>query len=238
MMKCNLTADFHSHILPGADHGSRGIEVSLKQLDLIASYGIKRVVATPHFYPERDNVDSFLERRTECARILKAGMKEGHPDVFLGAEVLVCDGIERMEGLEKLTVFGTNCILLEMPVTKWSETTFETVEAISDMGLVPVMAHIDRYKPKYVEQLLSIGVKAQLNPDAFAGFFNKKNSMRWLSEGRIVALGSDLHGVDEKAYRAFASATRVLGKYATQIENSVKELLKGAKVLSVGGAKA
>ncbi|MBE6563029.1 MAG: histidinol-phosphatase [Ruminococcaceae bacterium] len=237
-MKCNLTTDFHSHILPGADHGSRGIEVSVKQLDLIASYGIKRVVATPHFYPERDNVDSFLERRTECARLLKANIREGHPDVFLGAEVLVCDGIERMEGLEKLTVYGTNCILLEMPMTKWSIATFETIEAIRDMGLVPVMAHVDRYKPKYVEELLSLGVKAQLNPDAFSGFFNKKNSMRWLSEGRIVALGSDLHGADEKCYRTFASATRALGKYTEAAELSMKELLRGAKMLSAGAENA
>ncbi len=232
-MKCNLTTDFHSHILPGADHGSSGIEVSLKQLDLIASYGVERVVATPHFYPMNDNVELFLERRTDCARSLKKVLKDYHPRVLLGAEVLVCDGIERMEGLEKLTVYGTNCILLEMPMTKWNDTTYETVEAIANMGLVPVMAHVDRYKPKYVEKLLSLGVKAQLNPGAFSGFTNKRNSMKWLSEGKIVALGSDLHAVDEKSYRLFASATRALGKYTEYVEKSTLELLRGAKVLSV-----
>lgn len=233
-MKSVLTTDFHAHILPGADHGSTGVEMSVKQLEIISSFGIKRVVATPHFYPMRDNVDLFIERRTDSARLLKSVMTEGHPDVLLGAEVLVCDGIERMEGLEKLAVYGTNCILLEMPTTKWTDTTFETVRAISEMGLVPVMAHVDRYKPRYVEQLLSLNVKAQLNPGAF-GFAAKKHSMKWLEEGKIVALGSDLHELDRKDYRTFVSTPKIIGEYAEAIEASMKKLLSGAKMLSAKG---
>ncbi len=231
-MKCNVTTDFHSHILPGADHGSTGIEMSLKQLQIIASYGIQRVVATPHFYPMRDSVELFLEKRTDCARLLKQQLTNQHPQIMLGAEVLVCDGIERMEGIEKLAVYGTKCILLEMPTTKWSDVTFETVEAISEMDLIPVMAHVDRYKPKYVEQLLKLNVKAQLNPGAFSGFANKRCSLKWLEEGKIVALGSDLHELDEKSYKAFASATKAVGKYASVIDSAMLELLEGAKILS------
>lgn len=232
MMRSYLTTDFHSHILPGADHGSTGVEMSAKQLGIIASYGIKRVVATPHFYPMRDNVDLFLERRTDCARLLKGVMKAGHPDVMLGAEVLVCDGIDRMDGLHKLAIYGTNCILLEMPTTKWNDVTFETVQAISEMGLVPIMAHVDRYRAKYVEQLLRLDVKAQLNPGAFSGFLNKKHCKKWLEEGKVVAFGSDLHELDEKSYRAFAMLTRSLGKHTETVENAMIQLLEGAKMLS------
>lgn len=206
--------------------------MSLRQLQIIGSYGIKRVVATPHFYPMRDSVELFIERRTDCARLLKKQLTENHPKIMLGAEVLVCDGIERMEGLEDLAVYGTNCILLEMPTTKWSDVTFETVEAISKMNLLPVMAHVDRYKSKYVEQLLKLNVKAQLNPGAFSGFFNKKNSMKWLEEGKIVALGSDLHELDERSYRTFAAATKTVGKYSCEIESSMLKLLEGAKMLT------
>lgn len=151
---------------------------------------------------------------------------------MLGAEVLVCDGIERMEGLEKLAVYGTNCILLEMPTTKWNDVTYETVEAISKMGLVPVMAHVDRYKPRYVEELFKLGVKAQLNPNAFSGFAAKRCSMKWIAEGRIVALGSDLHELDERSYKTFASAAKIVGNYASAIESSMLKLLEGAKVLT------
>ena len=119
-----ITTDFHSHILPGADHGSDSVETSRGQLDLIGKYGVKRVVATPHFYPQQDNVDTFLDRRRKCAAALAEVMREGDPAVMLGAEVLICEGIDRMSGLDKLTVAGTNCILLEMPMTRWRDELY------------------------------------------------------------------------------------------------------------------
>lgn len=232
-MKSIVTTDFHSHILPRADHGSDGVKTSVRQLELMGSYGIKRAVATPHFYPTRDNVATFLERRDGAARALFGEMKAGHPYVMLGAEVLICDGIENMAGLSKLCVLGTNCILLEMPMTKWSDRTFETVDAVSKMKLVPVMAHIDRYNPKYVDELLELDVKAQLNPSAFSGRKQRKQAERWLADGKVVALGSDLHMADERAYRDFSSAIKALGNYAEEIERSMLRLLNGAKLMAV-----
>ncbi|MEE3459824.1 MAG: CpsB/CapC family capsule biosynthesis tyrosine phosphatase, partial [Candidatus Faecousia sp.] len=40
--------DFHAHILPGADHGSDGLETSLRQLALAEEAGVDTIVATPH----------------------------------------------------------------------------------------------------------------------------------------------------------------------------------------------
>lgn len=55
--------DFHSHILPGIDDGSASVEESLKLLEMLAEQGVKTVVATPHFYPDRTSVSDFLRRR-------------------------------------------------------------------------------------------------------------------------------------------------------------------------------
>ncbi|MGN0395823.1 MAG: CpsB/CapC family capsule biosynthesis tyrosine phosphatase, partial [Coprococcus sp.] len=41
--------DFHSHILPGIDDGSRNVETSIKMLDRCADNGVGLMVATPHF---------------------------------------------------------------------------------------------------------------------------------------------------------------------------------------------
>ena len=60
--------DFHAHILPGADHGSDGLETSKAQLGCLFKEGITRVVATPHFYPQRHSVDTFLERRDRAKK--------------------------------------------------------------------------------------------------------------------------------------------------------------------------
>ena len=41
--------DFHSHVLPGIDDGSKDPEMSLQMLCMLAKQGITHVVATPHF---------------------------------------------------------------------------------------------------------------------------------------------------------------------------------------------
>ena len=42
--------DFHSHFLPKIDDGSKSCEMSVEMLKASADYGIKTMVATPHFY--------------------------------------------------------------------------------------------------------------------------------------------------------------------------------------------
>ena len=45
--------DFHSHILPGIDDGSRSTAQSLEMMKLELDQGIGRIVATPHFYADK-----------------------------------------------------------------------------------------------------------------------------------------------------------------------------------------
>ncbi len=229
-----ISTDFHSHILPGADHGSDGVETSRGQLDLIARYGIKRVVATPHFYPSEDNLETFLYRREKCALALAGAMREGDPQVLLGAEVLICEGIDRMLGLEKLAVSGTKCLLLEMPLSRWSSSLYETVEAIADEGFDVVMAHIDRYDHRQIDRLMQLDVSAQLNPGTFSTRRGRKFAAKWLDAGKVVALGSDLHRVNEAEYRDFSAAAEALGEYADTVEESMTSLLSGAKTMEFG----
>jgi protein-tyrosine phosphatase len=56
--------DFHTHVLPGIDDGSRDIAMTERMLEMEMEQGITRVIATPHFYAHRRSVDSFLERRS------------------------------------------------------------------------------------------------------------------------------------------------------------------------------
>ena len=62
--------DFHSHILPGVDHGSKSLDTSLSQLKLMEKMGIDVAVATSHFYPHREEIDAFLEKRERAAELL------------------------------------------------------------------------------------------------------------------------------------------------------------------------
>lgn len=41
--------DFHSHILPGIDDGSRNVETSIGMLWMCKEHGVDTMIATPHF---------------------------------------------------------------------------------------------------------------------------------------------------------------------------------------------
>ena len=53
--------DFHSHVLPGIDDGSRNIETSIEMLRLSRNAGVDRMIATPHFMRTRIESNIFLK---------------------------------------------------------------------------------------------------------------------------------------------------------------------------------
>ena len=63
--------DFHSHILPGIDDGSSSMGESVALLHLEAEQGIHHVVTTPHFYPQYESPEVFLQRRDAAEAALQ-----------------------------------------------------------------------------------------------------------------------------------------------------------------------
>ncbi len=221
--------DFHAHIMPRVDHGCDSTAMAHRQLLHCKTVGVRAVVATPHFYPNRHRVEEFLSWRSGAAKVMCEKLPLGDlPLVYPAAEVLVCEGMQHMEGLSRLTVAGTNVILLEMPFARWSTTLFETVLAIREMGLCPVLAHIDRYPLQAVTELLREGIAAQLNAEAFAAFGGWRRYLPFVEDGSVVALGSDLHGAGAKDCRRFLAATEKLGTNAPEIFARTERLLTGA----------
>ena len=121
-IELDLSLDYHSHILPGCDHGSDGLATSLNQLKMAAAAGVKTVCATPHFYPHKESIEGFLRRRAETAALLMNSVPENAPRVQLSAEVLICDGMESMDGIPYLCREGTNELLIEMPFYEWPKS--------------------------------------------------------------------------------------------------------------------
>ena len=201
--------DFHAHILPGADHGSDSTETSLVQLEYANEVGVTRIVATPHFYPHRHTLDAFIKRRYDAYSSLMS-VYNGNIDIKLGAEVLLCEGLENLEGLEKLCLEGTDFILIELPFSEFRESYVDTVRKIQRRGLKVILAHVDRYPVSDIEKLLDIGVKyLQVNAEGMAKFFKPKKIFEWAKYGNVVALGSDIHGKDKKAYKLFDKVYKI-----------------------------
>ncbi len=221
--------DFHSHILPSADHGSDGLDTSLAQLSLMKKAGIEIAVSTTHFYPQYDTVEGFLEKRENAAQLLKAN-KSDDVSVALGAEVYAVAGIENLKGLENLTIKGTNTLLLEMPSTFWNTNIIDTVFAL-DERFDLVIAHIDRYHTNSLDKLLYVGIRAQINAGNILNYHNKRRLQEWLSGDNVWALGSDIHMADKKAMKSFVKAQKLLKDYNEEIFGRSESLIKNAELI-------
>lgn len=231
-MSTPAVIDFHAHILPGADHGSSGIEETLIQLDMIKNAGVDTVVATPHFYPNKDEVEDFITRVKGSVEAIKE--KEiSRPSICIGSEVLYCLNLERMDGLEKLCIRGTNILLLELPMDDWDIDVFETVEALLRRFTV-VLVHVDRYiryNEDEIHDFLQMGALAQINASSLFRLSKKRKIARILETGAVVAIGSDLHKTDYETYGQFKLAPKKLGAKYDEIMKSSAELLKGAQII-------
>ena len=216
-----MIIDFHAHILPGVDHGSASLENSIKQLSAAKLAGIEVVVATSHFYPDKNEMESFLEKRSDAYEILKPSLKQFEITCILGAEVALCEGLENLKDLQKLCIEGTPYMLLEMPFRHITDRLVNTVVAIQEMGIKPILAHINRYSIKNVWRLLELGVLAQLNVEAFAGFRNRHKYISYIDKGMIHVLGSDSHIDRMESYPQFAKALKKLGQ--SRVENLMQQ---------------
>ena len=227
-----MIIDFHSHILPGVDHGCKSSEESKKQLEVVSGSGVDMIVATSHFYPHVHKVDEFLYA-VNIAKDKVAGFSEHYGDtkICLGAEVLACEMMENMEGLDRLCIRGTRCLLLEMPSSgSWSRTLMQSVENIMDDGYTVILAHIDRYVKRFsdgIDALIEKGAKTQINADSLGSFFERKKLMPYIEGGCVYALGSDFHGSDKKTYKVFTDAKKNIGA-----ENYERVMRKAEKLLA------
>ena len=205
--------DFHSHTLPRVDHGSDSVETSLFQLELARKQGITRVLSTPHFYPHVHTVSEFLKSRDKAISQLLPALPEETPQIKLGVEVLLCSGIEKLEGLRSLCFYGSEYLLIELPFFDFSGEYITTIKNLKKMGYKVILAHADRYPPQNIEQLLESGVEMlQLNIFSLSGFFKNKKHFEWIDNGSVVALGTDIHGRDKKAYKKFVDIKNRLGE--------------------------
>ena len=219
-----MNIDLHAHILPKADHGSDSVETSLKQVALAREAGIDLLAATPHFYPSTDTAEAFLERRQRCLAELRSRLGQDAPQILPGAEVQLCRGIDHLQQIRQLCYEGTNVILLELPGDFRFKQFERSIEALQyDCGLTVVFAHVDRY-PELAEPLMDAGYLGQLNASSLCSLFKKKRLYRWIEQGSIVALGSDIHGT-KTGYSEFLRAQKNLGSLYDEIMSRSRRLL-------------
>ena len=219
--------DFHSHILPGMDDGAENVNESLKMLRMSKAQGVDGLVATPHFYPEKEKPDSFLARRKKSLTALAGAYTRDLPDLYLGAEVAYFTGIGRCETLKSLCIVGTRVILIEMPFCEWSESVIHDLYGVSEkLGLLPVVAHIERYigfqSHDIIYRLTNHGIRIQANASYFCDRKTRRKALKMLGSGDIHIIGSDCHNLTSRHPN--------LGSCMEEIKTKTSEILLSSAV--------
>ena len=222
--------DFHCHLLPGMDDGSDSVETTKNMLQMLAEQGVTQVVASPHFYATKEEKpEDFLRRRQQSLAAIAD--LEDVPEIIPGAEVAYFDGMGLCDDLKKLTVGDTNLILVEMPFLEWTQQMIdELVRLKRQLGLQPVLAHVERYRgkkqlPKFLDTLEEYRIGMQCNAHSFLLSESRRWVLNLVKKGYVQFLGTDAHNLTGRAPN-YAEALAVLQKKmpAKIVEHLTEEL--------------
>lgn len=224
--------DFHTHVLPEIDDGSRSSEESHAILKQQKAAGTKAIVASSHFYPDKD-LETFVQQRSEALSKIQEYGQELGIEIRTAAEVLLSVDTWKLEGLEQLAIEGTHYILLEMPYSHWSEWVYTSVAKIKEStGLIPIIAHVERYdtvmeNPNCLQPFLDMGCIIQVNTVSLhKQSTRRKLTCKLVKHGFAHVLGSDVHRA-----KVFNS---VAGGYETLEQQVGKEEVSRMQAIGAG----
>ena len=168
--------DLHSHILFDIDDGPDSLYESMRLCEMGVEFGIDRIVATSHLYKPED-IAHFLRRRNDRILRLREQIDKAQLQlrIYPGAEVFVNDDIFYAHHLDKVTLNNSRYLLVEFDFHGLSgRRLIHYVDEIFRIGLVPIIAHPERYSylqrdHSLVDYLVERGALFQVNADSLAG---------------------------------------------------------------------
>lgn len=201
--------DIHNHMLPGIDDGSWDMETTLEMARIAVSGGIKAVVVTPHCnipgvvknYFDENYIRNFKETQ-------RAIQRAGIPlKLYPGMEVFVTfDLPELIKAKKIMTLSQSRYLLLEFAFDEELEFADDMLRKISSMGIVPVIAHVERYRfvqenPEITYDWCQKGYVLQINKSSFVGSFGRSAehmAYRLLDKRQASVIASDAHGAERR----------------------------------------
>ncbi len=233
--------DFHSHILPGIDDGSKDIFETEKMIETEYAQGVDHILFTPHFYAQHESAEHFFKKR-DCAyeKVLQLkSEKDYFPEIKVAAEVYFFPGISKAEILEKLCMTDSNLILIEMPFTQWDKSVYKEIRDIIEKRKLRVMlAHVERFiifqKDKGIwDEVFELPLIPQINTGSLLEWKSRRFDISFIKNGHPVLLGTDCHNTNTRPPN-MAEGRKVLEKkVGKDFLNEIDE--RGWKVWNVEG---
>lgn len=220
--------DFHSHLLPGIDDGSKNVKMSVAMLQESKMQEVEICVATPHFYFDND-LEKIVQKREKSYKKLIAHLeKQGIevPEIVLGFEVYLSSEIIEQPDLDSLLIKETNTMLIEMPYKKWDDNIFKRLEFLVEKDYDIVIAHPERYhtvcgKDEY-DRLFSYGCVGQFNAASLINPNTRNITYSLIKEGKVKLMGSDAHNISTRANFIAIASEFIRKNLGEEVLNTMK----------------
>lgn len=204
-------ADIHSHILPGVDDGAADKSQAIFALKQMEKLGVTDLIFTPHYCKRRGYEMPLGEIAGVYDSFTDACRREGiNINFYLGTEMeYSTDAIRYIKEGRVNTLASSDYILVEFPPYVKASTILKASKEILQLGLIPVIAHIERYDSlrrdfKTVYALKEVGAKLQINIRAVClKSFKIRRFIKRIISGRLADfLAGDVHAcpIEEKEY--------------------------------------
>lgn len=197
--------DLHSHLLPGVDDGSRSVEQSVKVLGELAAQGLTAVCLTPHL--RAGQVEAGPPAAHERAFEALVARAPALPTLHRGAEVMLDRPLGRADRIRRVTLNGTRYLLVEFPRMVAYETVTIALSRILETGLVPLLAHPERYRCCTVEAVArwrALGSLMQVDgPTLITSRTRGQRARDLVAAGLADIIAGDNHGDDRSMAQGY-----------------------------------
>lgn len=200
--------DIHSHIMPFVDDGSDSVQKSIEMLRIAENGATDSIVLTPHcnLYSDEKNL---IEEVTAVFNSFQEKLKQVDLNIktYLGAEVYARENtIELAEKKLLPTINGSRFMLVEFDFYSSSSNIIDTLNNLSALGYVPIVAHPERYEcvKKQIKSALDFmncGALLQINKGSFVNDFGvgaRDTAFELVNHRLAQFVASDAHNLSSR----------------------------------------
>ena len=193
--------DIHTHILPRIDDGASSLDEAYEMAVMAVRSGVTALVATPH--SNQGWNDENRKQEKVFVELEKMLIQEKVPlKLYRGMEIWSSiDMVEKIKAGLLITLNHTPHVLIEFGVEEepwWIEAI---IEELQGAGLIPVLAHPERYfcvqdEPDLLSEWRELGALAQMNKGSILGRFGseiKRTAEVLLRNHLFTCVASDAH---------------------------------------------
>lgn len=194
--------DFHTHILPNIDDGSRSIDETFNLIKEAKEVGFDGIILTSHYIENFYETD-VPERDVWVKAISEnLGAKGIDTDLYLANEIYISENMMGLLEQQKASTINNSCyVLFELPLNEEPLNLYDVIYSLQENKLIPILAHPERYsfiqkEPELIYDLIEKGCLMQANYGSIIGQYGVKAEYivkKFLENNMIHFLGSDVH---------------------------------------------